>query len=124
MKPGEHRRPLSTSEAVRHAISIADPDDRDADLGRLEEAFEDADAPIRGEERLDERLAMALDGIDHDVEKPAVSIATAMILYLWRHPAEVDVPPHKLLQVAARAEWKGSPPAPVADWLADRDVAV
>ena len=32
--------------------------------------------------------------------------------------------PHKILRLAARAEWKGDPPDLVRDWLADRGVEV
>lgn len=103
-------------------MAIVDPEDRDADLGRLLEFFEDADEPVRGEERLDERLAMALEGIDYDVQSPSLSVAAVLIMHLWRHPLEIEQHPSKLLQVAARAEWKGEPPTLVEEWLAQRGV--
>src|SRR3954447_3518261 len=90
-RPARHPdRPISVFDVVKRAVDIVDPDDEDADMGRLEEAFEDADEPVAGVERLDERLAMELEGIDYDVENPAVSVATALILYLSYRRDELD----------------------------------
>jgi hypothetical protein len=53
-----------------------------------------------------------------------VSVAAATILYLARRRDELRDDPHKVLRLAARAEWKGDPPESVRDWLADRGVEV
>ena len=37
---------------------------------------------------------------------------------------EIDDPPERLLQLAARAEFKGHPPELVVEWLAGRGVDV
>lgn len=113
-------------DIVRRAVEICDPDDRDPDLGRLEEQFEDDDEPITAVENLEERLAWASEGVDYEVENPAVSMANALVLYLagrrGRRANERD--PRELMRLAARAEWHGDPPTSVVEWLADRGVEV
>jgi hypothetical protein len=117
-------RPISVFDVVKRAVEIVDPDDEDPDMGRLEEIFEDADEPVAGEERLDERLAMAVEGIDNAVENPNVSVATAVIVYLAYRRDELDDDPDHVLRLAARAEWRGDPPEAVRDWLAGRGISV
>lgn len=117
-------RPISVFDVVKRAVEIVDPDDEDPDMGRLEEIFEDADEPVAGEERLDERLAMAVEGIDNAIENPNVSVATAVILYLAYRRDEIDDDPDHVLRLAARAEWRGDPPEAVRDWLAGRGISV
>jgi hypothetical protein len=117
-------RPISVFDVVKRAVEIVDPDDEDPDMGRLEEIFEDADEPVAGEERLDERLAMAVEGIDNAIENPNVSVATAVILYLAYRRDEIDDDPDHILRLAARAEWRGDPPEAVRDWLAGRGTSV
>ena len=38
----------------------------------------------------EERVAIALEGADYDAENPAVTVASAVVLYLAAHPGEVD----------------------------------
>jgi hypothetical protein len=93
-------------------------------MGRLEEIFEDADEPVTAVENLEERLALAIEGIDNEVENPAVSVAAAIVLYLAHRRDEVHDDPDDVMRLAARAEWRGDPPESVRDWLADRGVEV
>ena len=67
-------RPISLFDVVKRAVDIVDPDDDDPDMGDLEEIFEDADEPVTGVENLEERVALAVEGIDNAVENPAVSV--------------------------------------------------
>jgi hypothetical protein len=60
--------------------------------------------------------------VDVELENPAVSVASAVILYLAHRRDELHDQPEKILRMAARAEWKGDPPEAVVDWLADRGV--
>jgi hypothetical protein len=118
-------RPTPTvAELVRRAVEIADPDDRDPALGEFEEQLEDDDTPITAVENLEERLALAAEGADYEIENPSVSMATAVVLYLASKHGEAsgDRDPRELLSLAARAQWRGDPPSDVADWLADRGV--
>jgi hypothetical protein len=114
------RRTPTVSDVVRRAVELADPDDVDRTLGRLEEQLEDDDEPVTAVENLEERLAIALEGTDYDVENPAVAVASAVVLYLAGHPGELDRDddPDELVQRAVRAQWHGDTPRYVEDWLA------
>jgi len=111
-------------DVVKRAVEMCDPDGEDARLGDLLAQFEDADEPVTAVENLEERLAIAVEGVDVDLDDPAVSMATAAILYLAHRRDELHGDPHTVLRLAARSEWKGDPPERVVDWLADRGVAV
>jgi hypothetical protein len=116
------RRTPTVAEVVRRAVEVCDPDGREDRLGRLEAQFEDDDEPVTGVENLEERLAIALEGADYEGEDPAVSVASAVVLYLAAHggDARYDRDPEELIRLAVRAQWHGSEPAGVSDWLAGR----
>lgn len=117
-------QPITLFEIARRAVEIADPSDVDARLGDLLAQFEDADEPVTAIQNLEERVAIAVEGVDVEIDDPAVSMAAATILYLARRRDELHDEPDKILRLAARAEWKGDPPEAVRDWLADRGVEV
>ena len=117
-------QPISLFEVARRAIEVSDPDDRDSRLGDLLEQFEDADEPVTAIQNLEERVALAVEGVDVEIDDPAVSMAAATILYLAHRRDALHDQPHKILRLAARAEWKGDPPEAVRDWLAGRGVEV
>jgi hypothetical protein len=117
-------QPISLFEVVKRAVEICDPNDSDSRLDGLMEQFEDADEPVAGIENLEERLAIALEGVDVEIDDPAVSMAAAVILYLAHRRDELGDEPSKILRLAARAEWKGKPPDQVRDWLSNRGVEV
>lgn len=116
--------PVTLFDVVRRAVEVADPDDRDARLGELLERFEDDDEPITAIENLEERVAIAVEGVDVEIEDPAVSVAVAVILYLARRRDELHDDAEKILRLAARAEWQGDPPEMVVEWLEDRGVSL
>lgn len=116
-------RPTPTvSQLVRLAVEICDPDGRDAALGRFEEQLEDDDAPVTAVDNLEERLALAAEGADYELDDPAVAVATAVVLYLASKGGEAsyDRNPDELIRLAVRAGWKGDPPEYVTDWLEGR----
>jgi hypothetical protein len=117
-------RPISLFDVARRAVNVADPDAADSRLADLLEQFEDADEPVTAVENLEERVAIAVEGVDVEIGDPAVSMAAATILYLAHRRDELHDDPDKILRLAARAEWKGDPPDSVRDWLADRGVDV
>ena len=117
-------RPISLFDIAKRAVDISDPADADGRLGDLLAQFEDDDEPVTGIENIEERLAIAVEGVDVEIEDPAVSMAAATILYLARRRDELHDDPNKILRMAARAEWKGDPPEAVRDWLADRGVEI
>jgi hypothetical protein len=117
-------QPTTLFEIAKRAVEICDPDDRDSRLGDLLAQFEDADEPVTAIQNLEERVAIAVEGVDQEIDDPAVSMAAATILYLAHRRDELHDEPETILRLAARAEWKGDPPEAVLDWLADRGVAV
>jgi hypothetical protein len=121
---GTEPEPITLFEIVKRAVEICDPNDSDERLDRLLLQFEDADEPVTAIERLDERLANAVEGVDVELGDPAVAMAVATVLYLAHRRDELADQPHKILRLAARAEWQGDPPEAVRDWLADRGVEV
>ena len=117
-------QPITLFDVAKRAVDVADPPGNDARLGDLLAQFEDDDEPVTAIENLEERVAIAVEGVDVEIADPAVSMAAATILYLARRRDELHDEPHKILRLAARAEWKGDPPESVRDWLADRGVDV
>ena len=115
--------PLTLAKVARRAVEICDPQDNDAVLGDYFLQFEDADEPISAIQNLEERIALAAEGVDSDVSDPSIAVANAVILYLAHRRDEFGDDPENILRLAARAEWKGDPPDTVRDWLSDRGVA-
>ncbi len=104
---------LSLSDLVHRAAAIVDPDNEDPAVAELVARHDDADEPVRGIlDSLEERLAWGAD------EDPAVVMAQAVVLYLAHRLDEFDGDPEQLLQLAARSEFDGAPPEPIARWLA------
>jgi hypothetical protein len=116
--------PITLFEIVKRAVEICDPNDSDERLDRFLLQFEDADEPVTAIENLDERLALATEGVDVELTDPAVSMAVATVQYLARRRDELGDEPNKILRLTARAEWQGNPPEGVRDWLSDRGVKV
>jgi hypothetical protein len=118
------RRTATVAELVRRAVEVCDPEDREENLGRLEQQLEDDDEPVTAVENLEERLAIAAEGADYEIEDPAVSVATAVVLYLAakRSRGEQIRDPRELMRLAVRAQWHRDPPEAVVEWLADRGV--
>jgi len=116
----------TVAELVRRAVEVCDPEDREPALGDFEEQLEDDDEPVTAVENLEERLALAAEGADYEIEDPAVSVATAVVLYLAAKRGRGDDirDPDELIRLAARAQWHREPPEAVVDWLADRGVQV
>jgi hypothetical protein len=117
-------RPITLFEIAKRAAQVSDPTNADPRIGDLLAQFEDADEPVSAIENLEERVAIAVEGVDVGIDDPAVSMAAATILYLARRRDELGDEPSTVLRLAARAEWKGDPPERVLDWLADRGVRV
>jgi hypothetical protein len=117
-------QPVTLFDVVRRAVDVCDPADSDSRLGDLLAQFEDADEPVAAIQNLEERIAIAIEGVDVEIDDPAVSMAAATIIYLAHRRDELHDDPDHILRLAARAEWKGDPPERVLDWLADRGVEV
>ncbi len=113
---------LSLFDVAKRAVEICDPPGTDAALGDFLVQFEDDDEPITAVESVEERVAIASEGVDAEIADPAVQMAGAVILYLARRRDEIDDDPDHVLRLAARAEYKGEPPEFIRDWLVDRGV--
>src|SRR5690349_24376879 len=108
---------ITVSDLVRRAAAIVDPGGDDAAVAELVTRFEDDDEPVRGIlDGLEERLAWGAD------EDPPIVMAQAIVLYLAHRLDEYDDAPEDILRLAARSEFNGHPPEPVADWLEQRGV--
>jgi hypothetical protein len=116
-------QPITLFEVAKRAVEVCDPDGADAVLGDLLLQFEDADEPISAIQNLEERVALAAEGVDAGVEDPSVAVASAVIIYLAFRRDEIDDDPESILRLAVRAEYKGAAPAVVLDWLAERGVS-
>ena len=116
------RRTPTVAELVRRAAEVADPGGRDPSVAQLQLQLEDDDEPVTAVDNLEERLAIAAEGADYDVEDPAVAVATAVVLYLALRGGDPDYDrdPDELIQLAVRNQWHGDPPDYVSDWLAAR----
>src|SRR4051812_38833569 len=82
--------PITVSDVAKRAVEICDPDDSDGVLGDFLAQFEDQDEPVTAIGSLDERIALASEGVDADVQDPAVQMAGAVMLYLAHRRDEVS----------------------------------
>jgi predicted NBD/HSP70 family sugar kinase len=118
-------QPVTLAEVVNRAVDVTDPDGQDTAIAALQERFEDADEPVTAVlDSLEERLADAIEGVDVELDDPAVAVTGAVIQYLARRRDELDSDADSIMRLAARAEWRGDPPLAVTDWLGDHGVQV
>ena len=117
-------QPVSLFDVAKRAVEACDPQGTDGVLGDFLAQFEDADEPVTAIQNLEERVAIASEGVDADVADPAVQMAGAAILYLAHRRDELSDDDEEILRLAARSEYKGEPPEAIRDWLSDRGVRV
>src|SRR3954464_11973062 len=117
-------QPVSLFDVAKRAVEACDPQGTDGALGDFLAQFEDADEPVSSIQNLEERVAIASEGVDADVSDPAVQMAGAVILYLAHRRDELGDDDEEILRLTARSEYKGDPPEFIADWLADRGIRV
>jgi hypothetical protein len=115
--------PVTLSEVVHRAVVVVDPDGNQG-LDDLLERFEDEDEPLSAVQAdvARQKIAEGAGAVDPQEEDPAVQMAAAVATYLAYRRDEVDEEPGALLELAARAEFDGSPPAHVRSWLADAGI--
>jgi len=108
---------ISLSDLVHRAAAIVDPNGGDPAVAELVARFDDDDEPVRGIlDSLEERLAWGAD------EDGPIVMAQAITLYLAHRLDEVEDDPDDILRLAARSEFDGQPPVPVAQWLEARGI--
>jgi len=111
-------QPLTTFEAARRAAEAVDPEGGDELVADFLLRFEDRDEPISGVPDIEQQVAEAVGAIDPDGDDPALVMAGAVLTYLAFRRDESSADPERLLQLAADAEFDGTPPDNVAAWLA------
>ena len=113
------RTTTTLSDLVRRATAIVDVDGIDDAVGAFAARHEDDDVPVRSVlDGLEERIAWGAD------EDPSVVMAQAVTLYLAHRLDEIDDDPDEILRLAARSEFDGRPPEPVAGWLERNGIEV
>jgi len=110
--------PVTVFQIVQRAVEVTDPDGIDEDVSEFLLRFEDADEPVQGRGDIEQVFADAAGALDPEQENPVLQMTVATATYLAFRRDEVDQDPDELLLLAARAEYNGNPPEPVADWLA------
>jgi hypothetical protein len=124
MRPAKAEGPPPTlSEVVHRAVEVTDPSGR-YDLDDLLRHVEDRDEPVTAHANIEEDLAELKGRIDPQDEDPAAMMAIAVATYLAFRRDEMDDDPDDLLRLAARAEYDGTPPDHVRQWLEERGVEV
>jgi len=124
MRPADVEHQPTVFEVVKRAVEVVDPD---GDQGTEEFLlrFEDRDEPVAGlQERAEQEFAEGAGAIDPDGTDPAIQMAGAVATYLAFRRDEITDVREDILRLAARAEFDGSPPQIVADWLESEGVAL
>jgi hypothetical protein len=109
---------------VHRAAEVCDPAATEEGAAELLRRFEDRDEPIGDPAEAEQTIAEAKGAIDPQDEDPVAMMTAAVATYLAYRRDEVDDDRSDLLVLAARAEFDGNPPEPVASWLAEQGLAV
>jgi len=114
---------VTLSQIVNRAVEVVDPDGADEDLVEFQQRFEDFDEPASAlTESIESRMAEATGVFDPQAESGPVQMVGAVVTYLTFRRDEVDDDPEDILRLAARAEFNGSPPPVVANWLDENGI--
>ena len=115
--------PVTLSEIVHRAVQVVDPTGSEG-LDDFLERFEDADEPVSSglAPSAAQRIAEGAGALDPQQEDPAVQMAAAVATYLAFRRDSLGEEPGALLELAARAEFDGSPPEPMRGWLAEQGI--
>src|SRR5215217_957893 len=118
MRKAEAQQLPTLSQVVHRAVDVCDPDGASDGAAALLDRFVDRDEPVSGVPDVEMELAEAKGAIDPQDEDPVASMTAAVATYLAFRRTELDRDREELLRLAARAEYNGQPPEPVAGWLA------
>ena len=126
MRPARsYDSPPSLADIVHRAADAVDPEGSNDGVWDMADRFADSDEPVGGEPGFFEEVIAEVKGaIDPQDEDPQVTLAAAVATYLAYKRTEVERPPDELLRLAARAEFHGKPPEPVAGWLTEQGISV
>ena len=109
---------------VHRAAEVCDPDGAEDGSSALLARFEDRDEPVADPAVAEQEIAEAKGAIDPQDEDPVATMTAAVATYLAFRRTELDRDREELLVLAARAEFEGKPPEPVAQWLAAQGVSL
>jgi hypothetical protein len=109
---------------VHRAAEVCDPAGTEEGAAELLRRFEDRDEPIGNPAEAEQMIAEAKGAIDPQDEDPVATMTAAVATYLAYRRDELDDDREDLLVLAARAEFDGEPPGPVASWLAGQGLEV
>jgi hypothetical protein len=109
---------------VHRAAEVCDPAGTEEGAAELLRRFEDRDEPVGDPAEAEQAIAEAKGAIDPQDEDPVAMMTAAVATYLAYRRDEVDDDRANLLVLAARAEFDGKPPEPVASWLDEQGLAV
>jgi hypothetical protein len=107
---------------VHRAAEVCDPDGREEGAASLLQRFEDRDEPVADPAVVEQEIAEAKGAIDPQDEDPVAAMTAAVATYLAYRRTELERDREELLVLAARAEFDGKPPEPLAGWLAAQGV--
>ena len=114
-------QPVTLAQVVHRAVEVCE-DSTSQGLDELLERFEDADEPVASIEDIEGRLRDEMGPVEFDEDDGALTMARAVVVYLAHRRDELDQDPLELLQLAARAEFHGSPPGHVERWLSQQGI--
>jgi hypothetical protein len=109
---------------VHRAAEVCDPSATEEGAAELLRRFEDRDEPVGDPAEAEQAIAEAKGAIDPQDEDPVAMMTAAVATYLAYRRDAVDDERADLLVLAARAEFDGKPPEPVASWLAEQGLQV
>lgn len=125
MRSGDRQETPRVSEVVKRAVEICDGDvGVEGGLGDFLIRFEDRDEPITALEDPKQVFDEALGALDPDETDGRLQMAGAIATYLAFRRDEVADDPADVIRLAARAEFDGHPPPPVANWLQEQGIEV
>jgi 3-hydroxy-3-methylglutaryl CoA synthase len=105
---------------VHRAAEVCDPAGTEEGAAELLRRFEDRDEPVGDPAEAEQTIAEEKGAVDPQDEDPVAMMTAAVATYLAYRRDGVDVERDDLLILAARAEFDGKPPEPVASWLAEQ----
>jgi hypothetical protein len=122
MRKAEAHETPTLFAIVHRAAEVCDPEGTEDGASALLERFEDRDEPVGDPAVAEQEIAEAKGAIDPQDEDPVATMTAAVATYLAFRRTELDRDREELLVLAARAEFEGQPPEPVAEWLAAQGV--
>jgi hypothetical protein len=122
MRKAEAHETPTLFAIVHRAAEVCDPEGTEDGASALLERFEDRDEPVGDPAVAEQEIAEAKGAIDPQDEDPVATMTAAVATYLAFRRTELERDRQELLVLAARAEFEGKPPEPVAEWLARQGV--